>query len=87
MGVTMRRLLISCLPSDRASVTAALSPLGDPCGNPFGVGAPDGSGPSLPVPAAEVYVASIQTDEDTADAILAALAPTAATVDDGEVTQ
>lgn len=88
MGVNMpRRLHLACLPADRASLTAALAPLGDPCGDPFGVPRPDGDGPGSPPPTPEIYLASIQCDEETADAILAALDPTAALVEDGEVAQ
>lgn len=81
----MRRLNIACLPADRATITAALEPLGHPCGDPFGTPRPDGDGPGSSAPTPEAYVASIQCDEDTADALLAALAPTEALVEDGEV--
>ena len=83
----MRRLHIACAAADRDTVTAALAHLGHPCGEPFGTPRPDGDGPGSPPPTPEAYVASIQCDEGLADAILAALEPTDALVEDGEVAQ
>ena len=80
-----RRLNIACLPTDRAAVTTALAPLGNPCGAPFGVPFPQRASADAADPAPEVYVSSLQTTEDIANDILAALAPTDALVEDGEV--
>lgn len=82
-----RRLMIACSPADRALVTAALAPLGDPCGAPFGVPYPQRSSADGADPAPDAYLSNIQCSEDEADAILAALVATDALVDDGEVAQ